>query len=191
MLLPNYLKYAEAIFPFWRVVFFLLLHWDLGLTAVQQELQTRGKTHHDKQPQFITYQRRNRELNRHLRTNPEFFFGRSQRGGTITAWALCGLAYTFASLFVRMPVWSHTSAHILPQQRGHLGDLRSHVTSPPSSMPSPSSLILPSHQRRGGCRSWRLLCQMGWVQIAPPPAPLHFCSRLHPAAQTDSVIYTR
>lgn len=111
------------------------------------------KSHHDKQPQFITLQHRNLELNLHSCTNPTLYFRRSQPGGTITAAALCGLTYTLASLFVRMPVWSHTSAHILPRQRGHLGDLRSHVTSPPSSIPSPPSLILRSHQRRGGWRS--------------------------------------
>lgn len=68
------------------------------------------KSHHDKQPQFITHQCRNLELNVHSCTNPTLYFRRSQRGGTITAGALCGLAYTFTFLFVRVPVWSHTSA---------------------------------------------------------------------------------
>lgn len=146
------------------------------------------KSHHDKQPQFITHQGRNLELNVHSCTNPTLYFRRPQRGGTITAGALCGLAYTFTfSVCAR--------ACVVPHQR--TTSFHSKVATWETSVPTlpprrPPSLHLhrsffgPTNGEEAGGHDVRCVGRGGCSL-----SPCIFFSGLHPAAQTASFIYTR
>lgn len=145
------------------------------------------KSHRDKQPRFITHQCRNLELNLHSCTNPTLLFQ------MVPAWRNNNCrSFVWPRVYICVSVCAH--ACVVPHQRPHPFTATWPPGRPPFPryrpailIPSPSVLILCSHQRRGGWRSWRLLRWTGCVEFVS----LHFFSRLHPAAQTASYIYTR
>lgn len=165
-----------------------MLHLDPpSVTVVQQELLTRAKFLHVppwQTPQFITHHYRNQALNANQCTNPDSnSYGptmvRSFHYITITtAEAWRGLAPGCVHSFVCVCVCGLSSAHILPHQRGHLGDTHPFLSHLPICL-HPITFILRSHQRQG----YDVCCVTGGHHSL---SSCIFFSQLHSSVQTVS-----